>query len=306
VVRRSGKLNRLKELIYQRPLADSSDSIHIDMSDVSDQLFKKSGVDPRFLNTYTEKALFEICIEYGLYDALLERGFSDLYLDIELRDLFEHRVRIMARSHERIPSPTDRGHLLMELLVKEGIFTPKTPPVDMLKDLDIRLLMIMWLSLENPALSFTDDRARLPGQRHPGLGVLRYLEDVMRRFARDLRVEGIVDVPEHYHGALMYSPLFFFFNPRMQGIFEAMSRDIMPHGLAVASYAVALDCVIDEKIGRHVSWDPGEQILPVSERLKDYFNSPEYREVVEETRGDRSFHVDMEKYHREFPRREFL
>lgn len=303
---RSGKLNRLKELIYQRPFADSSGEIQIDVSDVSDQLFKKSSAGSRFLNTYTEKALLEICVEYGLYEALLGRGFSDLYLDIELRDLFEHRVRITARSHERIPHPTDRGYLLMELLVKEGVFTPKTPPVGMLKDSDIRLLMIMWLSLENPILSFTDDRPRLPGQRYPGLGVLKYLEDVMRRFAGDLRVEGIVDVPEHYHGALMYSPLFFFFNPRMQGTFEAMSRDLVSYGLAVSSYAVALDCVIDEKTGGYVSWDPGEQILPVSERLTDYFNSPEYREVVEETRRDRSFRVDMEKYHREFPRRDFL
>ena len=303
---RSGKLNRLKELIYQRPFADSSSEIQIDVSDVADQLFKKSGAGSHFLNTYTEEALFEICNEYGLYDALIDRGFSDLHLDIELRDLFEHRIRIVARNHERIPPPVDRGYLLLELLVKEGIFMPKKPPVGMLKDSDIRLLMIMWLSLENPTLSFTDDRPRLPGQRHPGLGVLKYLEDVLRRFAGDLRVEGIVDVPEHYHGALMYSPLFFFFSPPMQGTFEAMSRDIMSHGLVIASYAVALDCVIDEKTGKYLSWDPGEQILPVSGRLKDYFNSPEYREIVEETRRDRSFHVDMEKYQREFPRRDFL
>ncbi|MBN1882124.1 MAG: hypothetical protein JW885_08120 [Deltaproteobacteria bacterium] len=305
-MRRSGKLNRLKELIYQRPHADSSDTIRIDVGDVTDQLFKKSGSGSYFLNTYTEEALLKMCTEYGLSGALLERGFSDLHIDIEIRDLFEHRLRMSARNHDRISPPTDRGYLLMELLIKEGIFTPKTPPTGLRADSNIKLLMIMWLSLENPTISFTDDRPRLPGQRHPGLGVLKYLADVMRRFAGDLRVEGIVDVPEHYHGALMYSPLFFFFNPHMQGTFEAMSRDLVPYGLAVASYAVALECVVDEETGHYVSWDPGEQILPVSEHLKDYFSSREYREIVEETRRDRSFHVDMEKYQHEYPHRDFL
>jgi len=302
---RSGKLNRLRELIYQRPLADSPDGLEIDLEDISGQLFKKPGAG-LFLNTYTEAALLKICSEYALSDALGDRGFSDLYLDIEIQDLFEHRIRLGARKHEGNPFPGDRGYLLMELVIKEGSFVPKTPPADSLTDSEIRLLMIMWLSLENPTLSFTDDRPRLPGQRHPGLGILKYLEDVMRRFAGDLGVEGIVDVPEHYHGALMYSPRFFFLNPRMQGTFEAMVRDLMPHGLAVSSYAVALDCVIDDVKGCYLAWDPGEQILPVSDRLRNYFTSPGYRKIVEETRRDRSFHVDMEKYYREFAGRETL
>jgi hypothetical protein len=302
---RPGKLNRLKELIYRQPPADSSMGIEIDETEIADQLFKRTG-DGLFLNTYTEAVLLDICAEYGLSDALEGLGFTDLSLDIEVRDLFEHRLRVYARRHEGAPPPPGRGQLLMELLIKEGFFSPKSPAVAVPMDSDIRLLMILWLSLENPTLSFTDDRPRLPGQRHPGLGVLKYLDDIMRRFAGDLGAEGIVDVPEHYHGALMYSPRFFFFSPRMQGTFEAMKRDIMSHGLAVASYAVALDCVIDDATGRYLSWDPGEQILPVSRRLRDYFDSREYREVVEETRETRSFHVDMEKYRREFSQRDFL
>jgi len=295
----------LRELIYRQPLADSSLEIEIDETEISGQLFKRAG-DGLFLNTYTEAALLDICAEYGLSDALRDRGFSDIFLDIEIRDLFEHRLCVSARSHEGAAPPPDRGYLLMELLIKEGSFTPKSPAVAVPTDSDIRLLMILWLSLENPTLSFSDDRPRLPGQRHPGLGVLKYLDDILRRFAGDRGAEGIVDVPEHYHGALMYSPLFFFFSPSMQGTFEAMKRDIMPYGLAVASYAVALDCVIDDETGRYLSWDPGEQILPVSSRLRDYFDSPDYREVVEETREARSFYVDMEKYRREFSRRDFL
>ena len=187
----------------------------------------------------------------------------------------------------------------MELVVKEGIFEPKRSFIEGFELKNLRMLMIEWLSLQNPKGTFDDKRQRLPGQKYPGLGILMDLERVLVCICERLGYEGVVDVPEYYHGALMYSPSFFFYDPGMEGKLRAMMRDLADLPLARASVAVMLNCLVDKNSGEFVGWSPGEQILPISEKVKSYFKSDEYRELSLKSKRGSSFFVDTEKLERE-------
>ncbi len=288
----SGKLNRLKSLVFIKPTLDIPYSLDVDLKDVWESFDKKEGSE-FFLGVYSPKDLMELLHNEGIIEKLHKMGFLDLEVVVDRRHPFEHRMRLYDGKD------FEKG-LLMELVVKEGIFQPKQNFVEGFSFDDLIMLMIEWISIQNPRSVFSDNRPRLPGQRYPGLGVLRDLEGVMMRIIQRLDFEGILDVPEHFHGAVMYSPRFFFFNPEMQGRFEAIARDLLTSPLATVSYAVELGCVINRSTGKIEEWSPGEQILPVSKRLRDYFASDQYREKVREAKERNSYIVDRSKFKEEF------
>ena len=291
----SGKLNRLKSLVFIKPTLDIPYSLDVDLKDVWESIDKKDGSE-FFLGVYSPKDLMELLYNVNIVDKLQKMGFLDLEVIVDRRHPFEHRMRLYnGRNFEKC--------LLMELVVKEGIFQPMQNVVEGFDFEDLIMLMIEWISIQNPRSHFSDNRPRLPGQKYPGLGVLRDLEGVMMQIIKRLNFEGILDIPEHFHGAVMYSPRFSFFNPEMQGRFEAMARDLLTFSLAMASYAVELGCVINRTTGKTEEWSPGEQILPVSKRLRDYFNSDIYREKVQEVKERNSYIVDRSKFEKEFTAR---
>lgn len=288
----SGKLNRLKSLIFIKPTLDIPYSLDVDLKDVWESIDKKEGSE-FFLGIYSPEDLMELLHNVGIIDKLHRMGFLDLEVIVDRRHPFEHRMRLYN-------GKDFDNNLLMELVVKEGIFQPKQNFVEGFSFDDIIMLMIEWMSIQNPRSSFSDKRPRLPGQKYPGLGVLRDMEGVMMRIIKRLNFEGILDIPEHFHGAVMYSPRFFFFNPEMQGKFEAMVRDLLTFPLAMTSYAMELGCVINRATGKIEGWSPGEQILPVSKRLKDYFSSNEYREKARGAKERNSYIIDASKFEEEF------
>jgi hypothetical protein len=287
MVKREGKLNRLKNLIYVRPLLDDTAPLEIDVGDIWQDLEQKVG-SSLFMNYYSQRSLMNLFEKAGIVKRLSHLGLSNLNIVVDRRDPFEHRMRLYAgeRAHDT---------LLMELVVKEGVFRPKQQYVDGFTFDDLHMLMIEWLNLQNPRGTFTDERPKLPGQKYPGLGILKNLEGVMLEFCEKLNFEGILDIPEHYHGALMYSPKFFFFNPQMQGKLRAMMRDLSQFPLEQVSHAVELGCVINRGRGEFERWSPGEQILPVSERFVSYFSSTAYGEIVSKVEQRNSFAIDWLK-----------
>lgn len=298
------KLNRLKDLIYIRPiLTTSSQPLDIDITDANfsecyDQLVHKVGGE-LFLNRFSPRDLMAIFEEVGIPGKLKSMSISDLNISVDRNDLYLHKMRLYTGEEVR-------ENLLMELVVKEGVFKPKKLPVPGFSFEDLRILMIEWMSLQNPKRRFTEERPRLPGQRYPGLGILRNMEAVLVRFAREQGHEGIMDIPEHFHGALMYSTKLSFFNPLMQGKFEAMVRDLKDTPMERVSYAVSLGCVLNTSSGQYETWEPGEQILPVSRRLMEYFSSEGYRELALRARWQNTFTIDLPKLEKELKKAEYL
>lgn len=285
------KINRLKNLVYVKPVRPAVDFLELDFNGAVDELVDKKRGD-LFLNLYSSDELMGLFHDMGICRKISSCGFSNLEIKISGDNPFDHRMRLYSEEG-------GESALLMELVVKEGIFEPKKTFVKNFELKNLRMLMIEWLSLQNPKGTFDNKRQRLPGQKFPGLGILMDLEGVLVCICKRLGYEGVVDIPEYYHGALMYSARFFFYDPEMEGKLCAMMRDLADLPLARASVAVMLNCLIDRTTGEFVNWSPGEQILPISKKVKEYFESDEYRELSLKSKSENSFFVDTEKLERE-------
>ena len=285
------KINRLKNLMYVRPQRPAADFLELDFSGAVDELLYKRKGD-LFLNLYSPEELLNLFDRMGISRKITACGFSNIGMKISGENPFDHRLRLYSEAD-------GKSHLLMELVVKEGIFEPKRIFIEDFVFKNIRMLMIEWLSLQNPRAKFDVKRPRLPGQKFPGLGILMDLESVLVHICERLKYEGVIDVPEYYHGALMYSPKFFFYDPEMEGKLHAMMRDLKDVPLVTASAAVLLNCVMSEATGEFFDWSPGEQILPISDKMKNYFQSDRYNDLALKAKSENSFSVDMDKLKRE-------
>ncbi|MDT8272856.1 MAG: hypothetical protein RRA35_06660 [Desulfomonilia bacterium] len=166
------------------------------------------------------------------------------------------------------------------------------------------MLLIEWLSLQDPRSTFSVEKPRLPGQEYPGLGGLKNMQALLFRFARSASKDAIVDIPEYYHAAVIYSRLYqdiysrrySFFSPVDAGNFQAMMRDLNDKPLADVSFAVAFDCLVDTKTGKKVQWKPSDQIYPISKTLKQYFVNEQYTDIVAKTAEKASYSIDWKKF----------
>lgn len=108
----------------------------------------------------------------------------------------------------------------------------------------LQMLVIEWLRLQNPRQSF-GERMPLPGQMHPGLGLGSEIDSVLVGLATDSHRDGILNLPEHWYNAYMYtksSKPYKFMNPAFQGFFQsicdALEDDIRARGLPTVAWAI--------------------------------------------------------------------
>ncbi|KAK2962160.1 hypothetical protein BLNAU_2820 [Blattamonas nauphoetae] len=141
------------------------------------------------------------------------------------------------------------------------------------------------------------ERQKLPGQRCPGLGIGFALSRVFVSMANDLKADGIVNCPEHFHNAYLYRKYFRFINPMHQAFFVTLLTDlndcIEEFGLASVGYCVSMGAVVDKYVlmdgspnnGQPlvdcatVVWKKEEMVQPRSPRMIKYFDSKEYRRI---------------------------
>lgn len=226
-----------------------------------------SAAAPRlFLGRFDEPALRAELQAAGVTSGLLARGYDELLLLTEYQG-GEHRLRI---------DSAGAGPSLVELRVAEGTTLAREP---LLREggLDVlSFLSIHWLSLQDPARVFTADRPQLPGQRHPGLGLARPVVAMVLGWAREWGKDGVLNLPEYYHNAVFYQPLFKFLSPVRQGRFLALQRDLAGLSVAAASTAVAQGRVVEEPWGAPLRWEPGEMVAPLSDAVSAFLDSAEY------------------------------
>eukprot|EP00698_Gefionella_okellyi_P000171 TRINITY_DN1014_c0_g3_i3.p2 TRINITY_DN1014_c0_g3~~TRINITY_DN1014_c0_g3_i3.p2 ORF type:complete len:174 (-),score=60.42 TRINITY_DN1014_c0_g3_i3:377-898(-) len=107
------------------------------------------------------------------------------------------------------------------------------------------------------------------------------------------RRDGIMNIPEYFHNALLYSPQFQFINPAFEGMFRSILAAVTPaleqYGLAAVSWAVAEGKLIDMHRNRRYQWQPEEQVRALSARMKAYFDSQAYQQVLQQS-------VDTERF----------
>ncbi|MCX7680059.1 MAG: hypothetical protein N2316_12705 [Spirochaetes bacterium] len=241
-----------------------------------------------FLNRFTERAIFDIAMKVGLVSHLAKIGFHDLIVVIDRDEAMIHYLKIYDKKVEP-------QCLLIDLRLSESRFVPKGELFAQKGIATLDMIVIEWLSAENPRNDFDPTRPQLPGQKKPGLGCLNYLMEMMYIVGREVIKDGFMDIPDHMHGAIMYSRKFKFFNPAHEAILQAILRDLQGHSLLDISWGMITGTIVDARTGVPQVYDPSEQIFPLSRRMKNYFRSKFYRKKFDEIYRKKQYRFEYEK-----------
>ncbi len=228
----------------------------------------------RFLGHFSDHGL-ELALErFGIFDRLRLARFSDPTLEVDLAQALGDTLRIW--------SGPDRADLLMELRVdRNRRFVP-----------GYEMLTVEWLLLQNPTAEFGPFRRPLPGQKYPGLGLLKDIFGFLVMLCEILELDGVGYVPSSYHVMAQSQRLVFFMHPEDAARFRAVQRALGDRPLAEASRLV-MEGKLADASGSAFEWRGAPMVLPVSERLKQTVGGDEYETRVEEELAVLQFKVAL-------------
>jgi acetoin utilization deacetylase AcuC-like enzyme len=216
----------------------------------------------RFLGYYSRHGLELLLERAGVLAQLRARGFRRLRVELDTRDGEGHTVRILSEDR-----PAD---LLVELRAERS--RGAIPGME--------VISVDWLLLQNPRESFSERRPRLPGQQHPGLGLLRDFMGWLVVVCELHALDGVFFVAAHYHIAMQSRRLVRPLHPPAEARLRAITAALEGVPLPEATVAVEEGRVVDAKTGTPVRWEPVATVLPVSQRLGELVSGPGYEEAV--------------------------
>ena len=216
----------------------------------------------RFLGHYSLQAVELLLETSNFYESLRALGFAHPTLEMDLDNPAGETLRLF--------SSPDRSELLMEVRVRRDSRT--VPGTD--------LLRLEWLLLQNPRQEFGDGRRPLPGQSHPGLGLLADIMSILVLITERLELAGILFVPSHYHLGSKGRRFLRFLDPDDEGRLRAIERAVGHLPLADATGAVAQGRLLDRATGEPAEWRPASMVVPTTERLRERLHSDEYEQAA--------------------------
>jgi hypothetical protein len=247
-----------------------------------EQDLRREGTN-RLLERFTEAEVYQALKDYGVLEQLAQKGFPEPKVIIRSIDPFRQSVKLI----ESKTTPEDEDHMLCELRVFDAHVKGLCPASgDML---DMNTLVIDWLVFQNPRAQFSPERPQLPGQKYPGLGIMRPAMQAILDLARQTGKEAVINIPEYYHNAVLYSEAFHFFSPFVEGRFRALQEFLTNLNLAESSHAVSSGKIWNETKDEVFVWKPHEQVLGITDRIKNYFNSQDYEGPVKEGKDKSKF-----------------
>jgi hypothetical protein len=144
---------------------------------------------------------------------------------------------------------------------------------------------VEWLLLQNPRARFRPDRPPLPGQQHPGLGMLGLMAGTLVLACEQAGLDGVANVLSNFHLAVVGRWHLRFLDPAVQARFDALREVLDGLSLAEAERALAEGRVRDAATGAAVRWEPALAVVPVSERLRAMVGGAEFDAAVADARG---------------------
>lgn len=224
----------------------------------------------RFLGFYTKTGIELFMERSGFLDRLRQLGFQHPCLELQLNDPAGDTVRFFA--------DPDHQELLGELRVQRD---RRLMP-------GFELLSVEWLMMQNPRATFSGDHKPLPGQEHPGLGMLGDVIAVLRLICDRLRLDGMSFVPSTYLTAAYGEdqPLRFL-EAEDQARFEALQHLFRGMSVGKATLAMARGDVLNEA-DEVVSWQPKPMVLPINRRLRQALGE---RHEAHPAQGTYRFHL---------------
>jgi len=209
--------------------------------------------DLKVLGEYSRHGI-ELTLErVGILNQVRAKGYEHPSVTVHAASSLGHTIRMYGDAAQQ--------ELLMELRVRRDRTTMT----------DMELLYAEWLLLQNPRKRFVDERPRLPGQEHPGLGLLAEIVALLVVMCERIGLDGIMFVPAHYYMAALGRRHLVFVHPEDAAVYEAMRTAVSGLALADATGAIEDGEVIDSTTRSVVKWHTPLMILPVNEELRDRF-----------------------------------
>ena len=257
-------VDRFRLIAGSLPVAELSGEPSDELLTAED-LAEALGVEPpetRFLGFYTPAGV-ELALErLGYIDQMRALGFERPLLDFDLANPSGHTLRVFADAQ--------RKELLVEMRLRRDLAALR----------GFQMLRVEWLLLQNPRAQFSAAHPRLPGQAHPGLGMLRETVAALVLVCDRLKLDGIVIAASRYPPAAAAHGDLRCLDPADEGHLVALERALDGLPLALAARAAEEGGVVDVETGRSVPWRPLTMVLPVSDRLREIFSSPDYLQRV--------------------------
>ncbi|MDX1631087.1 MAG: histone deacetylase [Thermoanaerobaculia bacterium] len=258
VLRRYKALSRLlsREELSREPPEEGDGSWGLTEEDLMGALRPgaAAGSESRFLGFYTRHGI-ELALERsGVLTRLREKGYPEPTLDLDLEGGRDQTLRIWGEQ--------ERDHLLVEARLHRRR--------DLIPDAEV--LFVEWLLLQDPRNEFRPDRPPLPGQDHPGLGLLQDAVALFVMVCERLDLDGVAFVPSHYHLAAQSTRYLHFVDPGDEGRFLALREALSGLSLLEATQAVDEGRIRNRDTGEIVEWEPSPMVLPVSADLESRFD----------------------------------
>jgi len=274
------RLVPVRDRLIQRIIAERYERVyrHIDPNELtshdtelSEEVLSRelqerdSRSDGLFLGFYSLHGGWMALERYGFLQMLRDKGFEDVVLDVDTSEPPSHTMRIYYGGRR------DPDHLLIEIVLQ---FRTLTLPARRRRE--YRMLSIEWLVMQDPRREFPRDRPSLPDQEHPGLGLFRWLAELLRLIAVRLECDGLMNRPAHFHNAFLYGKEMKFVDPRDEGLLRALERDVLGDlSLHEATRLIDDGRVVDDA-GTVVRWQGRPQVLPINLQLQRYFHGVDY------------------------------
>jgi len=218
----------------------------------------------RYLSYFSRVGVELLLERFGIMQQLRSRGFREPTVTLELDHPLGQTLRVLS-------DPVERA-LLVELRLQRS--TRAVP--------EMEVLVVEWLLLQNPRDEFSSARPALPGQQHPGLGMLRELFGWLVVLAETLELDGLFFYPSQYHLAAVSRRYARFLHPEHEASYRALAALLAGHSLPAASAAIAAGRVLCGSAGTPFAWEPYPLVVPVSERLRLRVSDEAYERRVEE------------------------
>jgi hypothetical protein len=269
-------------------------SLLLEEKDILSDLTGEKG-SSLFLGKYSIKEVAAVLRKRNFYKEAKKRDLWPLKYHLDNSEFPLQRFQIF--HWKRQPQ-----NLIVDLKLREGSFRPKAK---LAFDLPLpkhpyNFLFLEWLTLQNPLLEFSKDRAPLPGQNHPGLNIGQKVMDIFIHLARLCKLDGILAYPAYFHNAQLFSRRFYFLNPAKQAEILAIRKASPKVTFKKLAWIVHLECLRDKD--RNIfKWEAEEQLYPLNPTLKAFLCSKKYGKEVKRIQKNLSFFIDWECYEKKLP-----
>ena len=264
---------RLGRALRDQPLDDQApnDDWGLSASDLPG--LAATSPDTRVLGHYTRHGVELLLERTGILGELRQRGFPNPSVNLSAPRGGTPTIQVF--------TDEEYSRLLMELRVtRNSTVLPGR-----------EVLYVDWLLLQDPTRGFTEARPRLPGQDHPGLGILGQVAGLLVAMTKALDLVGIVFVPANYYMAVLGRHHLRFLDPVDQGRFESLLGTLSGLSLAEGSRALAEGRVRDIRSGAAYQWDPKPMVVPQGRAMRALVETDAYLAALREARDTHRFEL---------------